>query len=186
MQFTTADNKVVHIDESGLKHLAAHPDVSDLLPEAISKMVIGDEEDKVQQAVEMGRVVGRAGIVDTLDVTLDTPIHFAFRAERPNPTPVVLEGEGKESSTVAVSVYFHKESGQWRLITAFIGVPAPNEPFRYFDKNSWFYKNEARFKLCLDFWMKHALVYEPEISGEPFESTWRAELEKAEKKFLLQ
>jgi len=182
MQFITADGKTVFVDGVGVKHLKAHPDVSNLLPEAISKMIIGDGLNKVQQAIEMSRVVGRAGLLDTTDTNLDTRINFAYRAERDAPSPVVVNAVGKESTTVAVSVYFHKESGQWRLVTAFVGVPAPNEPFYYFDKNSWHYKDEERFKLCLDFWIKHALVYEPEISGEPFESTWRAELEKAKSK----
>lgn len=176
MQYKTANGVIVYVDDLTLEKLQAHPDVHELLPEAFSKLEINENLEATKENVNMGRVVGKSGIVDTPDVELNTKTHFAIRTQRKFPSHISNSGKGKPCETVAMSL--KKIDDKWALVTAFIGVSSPSEPFYYFDQDSWMYKDERQFKISLDFWMKHALVFEEGVTGNVYESTWAEELEK--------
>lgn len=184
MQFQTADGHAIFISEERANHLAAHPDVLEFLPEAISKIVIGDATGRLKKEVGMGRIVGTAGLVDTPDITLTSETYFAFRTHRKFPSHISMEGKGKASDTITVSVDFDESTKKWMLITAYIGYFAPSEPLYFFDPTSFHYEDSSQFKESLHFWMTHALLYDPLVTGTPYISTWEKEIEKVKNQYL--
>lgn len=178
MRLKTADNTIVEIDEITQTKLSAHPDVIELLPEAISKLTLSAERGMLKTDIEMGRIVGMRTLVETPEIELNTPTHFAYRNERKFPSHISMSKKGSPCSTVAISILKSPESDSWKLITAFVGKSVPSEPFYFFDPESRLYNNESQLKTSLDFWVKHALTVEPGVTGEIYESTWNNELEK--------
>lgn len=183
MKLKTADDTMVEIDEVTQTKLSAHPEVMELLPEAISKLTLHAESGMVKTDIEMGRVVGIRALVETPEIELNTPTYFAYRKERKFPSHISTTKKGGPCGTVAISVLKSPESNSWKLITAFVGKSVPSEPFYYFDQESRLYKNESQLKTSLEFWIKHALTVEPDVTGEVYESTWEKELEKIKAKF---
>lgn len=178
MMFISLDSQSVIIDELTEKKLAAHPGVRDLLPEAISRLSLGDESGRIKKEVDMGRVIGMTDLVAVPDVGYDTQTQFAYRKERKYPSHVRAVDQKFPCTTIALSLVRNEGESEWNLITAFVGKSAPSEPFYYFDKKSWFYRDEKQFKESLDFWMAHALLIDKRSMGEPYVSTWSTEIEK--------
>jgi hypothetical protein len=176
MKFITANGEVVHVDEKTLSKLKAHPDVLEFLPETFSKFKVSERSGLIKESINLGRIIGKSGLVDTPEIELNTKTQFAYRTERKYPSHISTMGEGKSCETVAISI--KKVENTWELATAFIGVNSPSEPFYYFDKESRFYKDENQLHISLDFWMKHALMYEEGVTGDVYESTWAEELER--------
>jgi hypothetical protein len=176
MEYTTANNIVVKVDDDTQKHLTAHPDVVELLPEAFSKFILDIDSEFDKKEIKMERVVGKSGLVKINKIELDTPTYFAKRKERKFQSHVSLNTPNEDCDTVVISI--HKIENEWCLVTAFIGHLAPNEPFYYFDKNSWFYNDEEKYKISMDFWMSHVFIYDENIMDKPYESTWRKEIDK--------
>jgi len=74
---------------------------------------------------------------------------------------------GPETSKVSVIGFPARgEEGVYILITAWVGGLAKREPW---DKNI---RTEAERQECLAFWCKEALVYDEEVMGSPFTSSW--------------
>lgn len=147
-------------------HLDAHPEVRDILPEAIGRVVLPRDDAFLSAEVEMGRVVGRSGCVQTPPIGLGDRALFAQRMGRTNPSRVVV-GEGEPTTKVVVLAFPARgETGTYVLVTSWVGSLAPKEPW---DPNI---RTQREHKESLDFWCTHALVWEPTVMSEPFESSW--------------
>ena len=59
------------------------------------------------------------------------------------------------------------EKKSYELVTAWFGEFAPKE---LWDPNLT--DDPSAYKASINFWCRHALVYDPEVMDEPFESTW--------------
>lgn len=163
----TACGGTIIIPVSVQKHLLAHLDVVAHLPEAISKIRLPRDQSKIELEVEMGRVIGRGGIVATSDLSVHDRALFAVRANRKFSSHVTPPGVvGADSTSVVVIAKPARILGQYQLVTAWIGVRARKEPW---DPNI---ADNEEFEECLRFWNAHALVYDPLTMGPLVESSW--------------
>lgn len=55
----------INVTHQGWSHLQAHPNVLEHLQEAISKIQLPAKPQKIEFEVDLGRIVGRQGIVET-------------------------------------------------------------------------------------------------------------------------
>jgi hypothetical protein len=74
---------------------------------------------------------------------------------------------------MTVVAFYSCKVRDWILRTAYFGPPAPHEPGDLRISDDPVAQAEA-----LSFWTGHALVYEPGVMSEPYESSWEAELER--------
>lgn len=166
-EYTTACGGRIVVPRKTADHLRAHPEVVPHLPEAIGRVQLPDGGAFLRVAVEMGRLVGPSGLVKTAPIRLDEPATFARRIGRDQASRVVVGEQGPEVSTIAVLAFVDKaDFSTYVLITAFVGDLAPREPW---DPN---FESDAERKEALEFWSRNALVYDPSVMDEPFQSTW--------------
>lgn len=168
MQYNCKRGTMV-IPQTAKDHLQAHPEVLGLLPEALGRLDLPQGAFLVA-GIEMGRIVGRSGAIETTPIRPDEPAMFAQRIGRRKPSRVVVGVLGPECSVVTVVARPSRDPGVYLLVTAFIGSPAPKEPWDNFSS-----PDEAQ--AALDFWSRFALVHTPDVMGEPFTSTWKQVLE---------
>lgn len=161
---------MVMVDKAGESHLVSHPDVIKFLPEAISKFNVKEskirEDGVIVAEVNLGRIIGKTGLIKTNAIKMDEETLFSYRHDHSYPTRVV-KGEGEDCDTITLAV--KPENNKWALLTAYLGYICPDEPFYIKDHSS------AEFKESLNFWSTHALAYDPAVMQEPFTSTWRKE-----------
>lgn len=172
MEYTSADRHTIVVDASAEQHMLAHPETWVLLPEVFQRMIIGTDLGHVNREVVMGRVVGTCALVA---VAPDTTSLFAIRRGRTTPTHITRTVEADECSTVTVVLERNDTTQPWRFLTAYIGYIAPAEPLAMRDRTA------PAFAEALAFWQAHALVYDPTTMGEPYESTWEAELARTQR-----
>ncbi len=179
MEFFSKDGGVVVVPWGTQQHLRAHPDVLDVLGEAISKIELPTDGEFLKTTVDLGRVIGRSGAVETDPIQYDEQTWFAHRIGRDGPSRVVLDTEGPEVSTVAILAFQARDRstgkiqpGKYILATAWIGsAEAEREPW---DKGI---KTERERQAALRYWCSHALVYDKEVMDKPFQSSWKEILE---------
>lgn len=147
------------------EHLVAHPEVGDLLDEVAGLVELPRDGSFLVRAVDLGRLVGRSGCIPADRVGAEGKAKFALRVGRRKPSRVVIGALGPEVNTVVVLAFAGREPGTYALITAYVGALAPKEPW---DATPGIEREQA-----LEFWGKNALVYDPEVMGEQFESTWQ-------------
>lgn len=167
-KFKTACGGVIVIPRKAEDHLVAHPEVRNLLSEAIGRVALPRNGNGafLSTEVEMGRVVGLSGCVQTLSVGMNDRTVFALRVGRDRPSRVIV-GEGEETTKVVVLAFPERgEADTYVLVTSWVGSLAPKEPW---DPNI---RNDAEYQECLRFWCSHALVWDPAVMSEPFESSW--------------
>ncbi len=168
MEFSTSCGGTIMVPFSAQEHLLAHPEVSELLAEAIGQLSLPSGGQFLAAEVEMGRVVGRSGCASTKPITSGDLTTFAVRTGRERASRVIAGVEGPETTKVSVLAFASKESERkYVLITSFIGDLAPKEPW---DRS--LISGSAEHRESLEFWCRHALVHQPEIMGKVFESTW--------------
>ncbi len=162
--FATRNGKIV-VPAQTKEHLAAHPEVADLLEEAISKVEITGQFLALE--IPMGRVVGKDGVVTTEPVAVGEVCTFASRPGRAKPSRVVVGIDAPDTDKVVVLAFPDKESPSDTavLITSFLGSLAAKEPW---DPNM---RSDAEREAALVYWCSHALVH-TEVMGAPFESSW--------------
>jgi hypothetical protein len=147
-------------------HLRAHPNMDLLLPEAIARVRLPHDGAFLSAEVEMGRVVGRSGCVQTLPIAMNDRTLFAQRVGRDKPSRVIV-GEGEKTTKVVVLAFASREEAStYILVTSWVGSLAPKEPW---DLNI---RSDEEHQECLRFWCSNALVWDPAVMLEPFESTW--------------
>lgn len=171
-QFTTACGKKIFITSETKKHLQAHSDVEEFLEEAILKIKIPDNVPYLEKAVDLGRTIGISTLVETNSIQPNRKTLFATRAGRNWPSRIACDLKGKSCNSVTLEIKFDKQANRYELSTAYIGFPCPDEPIHFSDRTS------KEFKKSLDFWCRHALVYDPSTMGKYFESTWENVLSK--------
>jgi hypothetical protein len=148
-------------------HLRAHPEVVEHLGDAIARVQLPDGGAFLRVAVEMGRLVGPSGLVETAPIAVNELALFAHRIGRDFASRVVVGEQGPEVSTIAVLAFADKaDFSTYVLITAFVGDLAPREPW---DPN---FESETERTEALEFWSSHALVWDSDVMSAPFESTW--------------
>lgn len=166
-KFQTACGGVIVIPQKAENHLVAHPEVRDLLPEAIGLVVLPSGGAFLSTEVEMGRVVGKSGCVQTAPITPCDRALFAQRVGRARPTRVVVGEAGSETTKVVVLAFASREDpNTYVLATSWVGDLAPLEPW------DPMIRSQMERQESLDFWCSNALIWTPGVMGEPFEATW--------------
>ena len=164
-QYRGACGSIVTITENARRHLEAHPAVIQLLPEAIRNTWVS-RSPIPEIEVDMGRIIGRTGLVDTVVADPSTPMQFAMRKGRNLPSRVTNEVTVGQETHKLVLVARKQQSGTFQLVTSWIGPLARKEPW---DPSI---RREHEFRECLRFWCANALLHDPETMGSVFESSW--------------
>ncbi len=165
-EFKTACGGRVIVPRKAEDHLVAHPEVRDLLPEAIGRVVLPRNGAFLSAEVEMERIVGRSGCVKTPPIDLTDRLLFAQRIGRDKPSRVIV-GEGEETTKVVILAFSSREeAGTYVLVTSWVGSLAPKEPW---DR---MITSEEEYQRCLQFWCSNALVWDPTVMSDTFESSW--------------
>lgn len=179
-QYKTACGGTINISNQAASHLAAHSNVLDHLERAINSLQLPASPEKFEREIDMGRPIGRSGIVRTTPLDLDGRATFALRKNRKFPSRVAAVGElGDETSGIVVIARPSLVASRYELITAWVGALARKEPW---DATI---SNQDDFNECLSFWSSTALVYEAETMGLVFESSWREVLSQSRCRFEL-
>ncbi len=170
--FKTACGGTIIVLRKAKGHLVAHPEVLNLLPEAIGKVVLPQDGAFLSTEVEMGRIVGRSGRVSTPLISTSDQSLFAQRIGRERPSRVLI-CEGELTTKVVVLAFASKEEvGTYFLVTSWVGSLARKEPW------DPMIKSPEEYQDCLQFWCSNALVWDPAVMSEPFESTWEIVLNR--------
>ena len=167
-KYRTACGGFILISQKAEDHLKAHPEVREIIHEAIGQIKL-PSTGLLSTEVELGRVIGKKTRVDTPLCDLDNKILFARRIGRDKPSRVAPSGSVGEDSTkiVVLARPSRSESRTYDLLTSWIGLLARKEPW---DKSI---TNHEEFQECLGFWCSNALIHDPAVMGDIFESTWR-------------
>lgn len=177
--YRTACNGKINIPQAVKHHLGAHPDVVDHLHAAIGKLHLPIYREKFEREIDMGRLIGRAGVVNTAPIQSGDTALFALRANRRLPSRVANVGElGEKTSRIVVVARPNLVESHYDLITAWIGALAKKEPW------DGSIAERREFQECLSFWSSTALVYDRAVMGPVFESSWEEVLAGAKCRFL--
>jgi hypothetical protein len=172
--YRTACGKQVYLSGKAYEHMVVHPEVFDLLPEAISKANLRNMR-FAEIEVDLGRAIGVATRT-AAPCASDDKVLFAVRDGRDHPSRVIRLDASKRSPTNYVAIVASLDRNQpntYKLITAWVGRLARREPW---DRNI---RDDGERSECLKFWCSNALIYDPNVMGEPFESSWTEVLRKA-------
>ncbi len=165
-KYRTACGGTIVVPTKAEDHLRAHPEVGALLPEAIGLVVLPSDGAFLSTEVEMGRVVGRSGCVQTPPISPSDRSLFAQRVGRERASCVIM-GVGEETTKVAILASpSRQEAGTYVLVTAWVGTLARKEPW------DPMIRSQEEYQECLRFWCSNALVWDPAVMSEPFESSW--------------
>jgi hypothetical protein len=126
-----------------------HPEVMDLVGEAVRQI----DETKLppfsRQMVDLGRIVGMQNCVAT-PAADDGDICWAKRANRENYSRFIRNRRGIPTRFLTISLA--RPGDVWLAYTAYFGTPAPKEPT---DPRI----RDAEREESLAFWKTHALVW---------------------------
>ena len=166
-QLRTACGGRLIITSKATEHLAAHPEVANILPEAVGRIVL-PLGGFMSAEVDFGRVVGRTTLVKTPPCDSNSPMLFAQRVGRVSPSHVVPSDTlGEETAKIVVLAQPSRDQAKtYLLVTSWIGVLADKEPW---DRNI---RTQNEYDKCVLFWCGHALIHDPAVMGPVYESTW--------------
>ena len=165
--YKTKTGREIAVTEETWKHLEAHPDVKSILREVLLKVPLPEDSNFTRQEVNMGRTVGKTGLVR---VGYEEKMMFAYRKGREGPTRVVPASTPKADTSIVSIVAGKDEEGSWILYTAFLGILGTREPW---DPNI---ETQEERDEALRFWChQYALVHDPETMGPIFISTCEEE-----------
>jgi hypothetical protein len=166
MKLKTKNSSNVIVPNKTLLHLQAHPEVMQFLEEAIRLLDLPTDNSFLRKEIEMGKIIGISGCVETPRIQMNELTLFAQRIERNHPSRVVYQ-EGTETSKISILAFPDRSgNGDYILITAWIGSLAPKEPW---DPNIG---SKEELEESIKFWTTHALVYNPSIMGEVLSTSW--------------
>lgn len=165
-RYKTCGGGVLELDEESRRHVAAHPEVDDALMAEAMRLIALPKEGRLTIELDFGRIIGLSGCVKTLPVMPETPTTFARRGNRAGPSRVLVGGSKIPTSKLVIKANPTSVPRVYRLFTAFVGDRASAEPW-----NTELGTPEAREK-SLRFWCSHALVYNQDVMGEVFTSSW--------------
>jgi len=156
----------IFVNDETWKHLEAHPGILDLIPEIASKVSLPTDGSRLAFQTSLGRAVGQSSLIKTQKIGLSETAWFAVRKNRMKASRVVLDASPVDTDLVSI-VANPVEKDSYELVTAWFGEFAPKE---LWDPNLT--DDPSAYKASINFWCRHALVYDPEVMDEPFESTW--------------
>lgn len=127
-------------------HFADDPHLLDLVKEALSK--IEPTEDMVRMEIDMGRIVGDAGVVETDE---GDDIVYAMRPHRERYSRFVKNKSAEPTQYITLNL---RKKGEklYYLYTAFIGKLVPSFP------GGDYLPEQSR-----EFWSKHALIWGKQV-----------------------
>ena len=166
LELQTERGGTVVISDDTQRHLEAHPGIIDLLTEAIIKIKLPTMPQQLQLQVDLGRIVGKSSLLETPQTTATTPFWFAKRQGRLGPSRVIPDIGPAETSVISI-IANAITSDRYELVSAWYGGMAPKEPW-----DPDLADDPLSFQESLNFWSGHALVHNPEVMDEPFETTW--------------
>lgn len=145
---------VIDRDQS---HVATHPSVLTLLPEALARIISSNRE-FIAEEVCFDRIVGETICVET---GMGDEIVYAQRLNRMGLTRFVKNRAPVPCNTVTVCLeQAEREAGKYVLLTAYVGYRTPAEPW----DTRW--ATDA----SVPFWSTHALVWGRELIVEGTET----------------
>jgi hypothetical protein len=166
------DGSVLHLLHRSIKHMAAHSDVTfNLLRAAFERIELPETKKRVKAEIDFGRVIGRTSKVTTDPIAPEDSSVFAYRHGRRYPSRVVIEVSKPATSLLVMVAERDRMKGDmaWVLETAYLGSDAPLEPLSGSVLRD---EPESQAKV-LQFWCRHALIYDPqEYITSPFRSSW--------------
>ena len=164
-EYYTSHEGVVHVGSGTEYHLEAHPEIThELLEEAIGQLHFPDSEEWIEAEIDLGRIIGRAGVVATDPIGPYDKAQFAFRHGRSRPSHVVTGVVGEEVSTMVIIAKPRERGDGYQLVTAWIGRLSVLEPWNAYPGQE--------LVDSLRHWSNHAMVYNPDTMGLPFDGTW--------------
>lgn len=176
-EYLTADGGHMIADEETKKIISTHTDVVDLLEEAIGLVQLPEYPiHRLKITVDIGRIVGRDGCVNTTLISPETETLFAWRQHRPGPSRVI-QTVGNETTKITIKAAGTENPHVYRLLSAYIGEPAIEEPW-----HTKIQPGSTEERQSLNFWCSHALVWDQRTMGEPFVDTWIRVLSNLRKK----
>lgn len=164
MELKTADSALIIVSRRALDHLAAHPEVLALLPEAAGRVRLPSRGRRLQEVVDFGRVIGKATRVQTPQIAPHQPTSFAVRTNRDYPSRVAEVHNPPPVCTLVLAAGPTAHPRRYELITAFLGTQAPPEP--------WSLPPGLGRQVAVQFWCSEALVHDPSVMSPVFKSTW--------------
>jgi hypothetical protein len=142
----------------------------EILREALLQVDFSEQSSApVRFTVDLGRIVGRAGVLPVAEINLDTPVLFAVRVGKRHATRVILDVKEPETSLLTLVIAPPKKNhpAGSKLVVAYLGPAAEKEPW---DPSI---DTDEEYETALQFWLTHVMIYGVCSMSEPFESTWR-------------
>lgn len=112
-------------------HLEAHPTVWFVHGEAAARVGVPEDVNGRAFEVPLGRPLQLTTKLAAPPVDLDTPTHFAVRANRAHPSRVTQETPTTWDSLVVIWIRRSHPNSSLELASAFIGTLSPLEPWEY-------------------------------------------------------
>lgn len=161
----------IEVTERRAEHLQAHPELAGILPQVLLKL---DVQNKpfMEIEVEMGKAVGFQNRVPTPFTLPTEQMTFAHRVGRNGPSHVVEDTAPRELTSTVTVILKRVNPKHFHFITAWVGTLAKKEPW-----DPSVTTPEDR-KVSLNYWCKNALIYDPNVMGPVYQSTWKEELLK--------
>ena len=157
----------IYLTEGVREHLEAHPGILDLIPEIASRVTLPTDGSKLARQVSFGRVVGQSSLINTKKIGLSETAWFAVRKNRMKASRVVPDAGPADTDLVSI-VANPVEKKSYELVTAWFGAMAPKEPW-----DPDLADDPSAYDESINFWCRHALVYDLAVMDEPFRSTWK-------------
>ena len=173
-KFKAKSGGFIEVDKEAFRHLEAHPESLVLFPEAIARLDLPSDEERLEITVEFDRVVAKTAC---LAADESDGMFFAVRPGRKLSSRILLSKE--PIPTKDFTVIAEKVENAWRLVTAYAGKPAPREP-----NDPYFYnKQESKeFKDAVTFWTNHGLCFD---GSRAYSSSWEEEIKKSRKEVVI-
>jgi hypothetical protein len=161
-KFAIGNSGFLILDQIGLDHMVAHPDVSpQALQEALQKFgdIVLDANNKCFRFVDMSDTLhsGLSLCLARNKISLNDQVLFAYRKGRDLPIPAI-EAEPISAKILAVGVIYNKDKQHFELNTAY-WCTGPSA------KGAWSqFLDQQEFDEGMEFWRNNALAISPDDS----------------------
>lgn len=137
-----------------INHVTSHIQSRELIRQALSKVEQEFDEEIRARVVEFDHVIGYTNCVE---VSEDDEVFFAIREQRDTPIPMVRGHKPKPCSSMVVVLKPLPKNRAFQLVTAFVGEKSEPSPWSLRLR-----KGSPEYRASVEFWKKHALIYEGE------------------------
>tara|TARA_B100000959_G_scaffold120267_1_gene126365 strand:+ start:2881 stop:3402 length:522 start_codon:yes stop_codon:yes gene_type:complete len=166
ISYKTGCGGSIYLTEGVREHLKAHPGILALIPEIVSRVTLPTDGSRLASQTSLGRVVGQSSLIGTEKIGLSETAWFAIRKNRMKASRVVPDAGPSDTDLVSI-IANPIEKKSYELVTAWFGVMAPKEPW-----DLDLVDDPVAYEESINFWCGHALVHDPKVMDEPFESMW--------------